>query len=332
MLGEHQIRHLFSATLCFLVWSVLFPGQVTAQQTVGLFKYEEEAESGYTLFRRNTTVYLIDNCGFVVHSWVGSYPSGGAVYLLENGDLLRVGKISSELSWAPQGGVIERQAWDGEILWQYFYATDSTHQHHDIEPLPNGNVLLLAWEWISADTALAWGRDPDSLSTAGMLFEGVVEIAPDGPANGTVVWEWHMNDHLIQDHDSSAKYFGAVSQHPGRINLNYNSYDGNWHPDWVHANAVSYHADRDEIAISARQFNEVWIIDHSTTTSESRGGMGGRHGKGGDLIYRWGNPQAFDQGSMQDRILYGQHDVRFTEDGDIMLFNNGADRPGPRCF
>ena len=71
-------------------------------------------------------------------------------------------------------------------------------------------------------------------------------------------------------------------------------------PDWMHINAVAYNADLDQIVLSSPNFCEIWIIDHSTTKDEAKGHTGGRRGKGGDILYRWGNPRAF--GSEQSSI------------------------------
>jgi hypothetical protein len=53
---------------------------------------------------------------------------------------------------------------------------------------------------------------------------------------------------------------------------------------------------------------------------------------GGDFLYRWGNPIAYDQGLNEDRLLFGQHDVQWIDIGlpgygNILLFNNGKNRP-----
>ncbi len=82
--------------------------------------------------------------------------------------------------------------------------------------------------------------------------------------------------------------------------------------------------------IGARNFCEVWVIDHTTTT-EARGHTGGRQGMGGDLLYRWGNPQAYRAGDSSDQRFYCQHDGRWIKPGlpgagHIMVFNNGAGR------
>jgi hypothetical protein len=100
--------------------------------------------------------------------------------------------------------------------------------------------------------------------------------------------------------------------------------------DWWQSNALSYNTERDQIIISNRNFDEFIIIDHSTSTLEASSHSGGNSDKGGDILYRWGNPQAYNQGTQDDQILYGQHDVQFIQAGlpnagKIMIFNNGND-------
>src|SRR5262249_31645110 len=79
------------------------------------------------------------------------------------------------------------------------------------------------------------------------------------------------------------------------------------HPDWTHVNAVDYNAELDQIMLSTPEFNEIWIIDHGTTTAEAAGHTGGRRGKGGDLLYRWGNPATYRAGGPKDKTLFFQH-------------------------
>src|SRR5262249_3692287 len=103
-------------------------------------------------------------------------------------------------------------------------------------------------------------------------------------------------------------------------------------PDWTHVNAVSYNAKYDQVMISVREFNEIWILDHSTTTEQAASHTGGRSGKGGDLLYRWGNPRAYRAGSTGDQRLFAQHDAHWIPDGlpgagHLLVFNNGGGRP-----
>jgi hypothetical protein len=102
-------------------------------------------------------------------------------------------------------------------------------------------------------------------------------------------------------------------------------------PDWMHVNAVAYNADLDQIALSSPNFHEIWIIDHSTTTEEAKGHTGGRWGKGGDLLYRWGNPRAYRNGTKLDQRLFFQHNVQWIAkglpgEGHLLVFNNGGGR------
>jgi hypothetical protein len=102
-------------------------------------------------------------------------------------------------------------------------------------------------------------------------------------------------------------------------------------PDWMHVNAVAYNAELDQIALSSPQFHEIWIIDHSTTTEQARGHTGGRWGKGGDILYRWGNPRAYRNGTSLDQRLFGQHNIQWiprglTGEGHLLVFNNGGRR------
>ena len=98
-------------------------------------------------------------------------------------------------------------------------------------------------------------------------------------------------------------------------------------------NSVSYNAELDQIVMSARWFNEVWIIDHSTTMAEAASHKGGKSGKGGDLLYRWGNPYAYWAGFPDEQQLFGQHDAQWVPKGypgagNLMVFNNGSSRDG----
>ncbi|NNC96252.1 MAG: T9SS type A sorting domain-containing protein [Chitinophagales bacterium] len=304
-------------------------------QTVGHFSNSQEAYNGYTLFSpaTHTTTHLIDNCGYEVNRWTSNFLPGMASYLLDNGSLLRACKVNSPVfAGGGIGGRLEIKNWDDNLLWSYNIADSSHHQHHDIEPLPNGNILLIAWESKTRAQAIAAGRDSATFESA-LWPEKVIELKPIFPDSATVVWKWNLWDHLIQDHDPSQANYGVVSQHPELIDINYSTSDPKFSEDWIHMNSVDYNEELDQILLSSRNFNEIWIIDHSTTTAEAATHSGGNSGMGGDILYRYGNPIAYKRGALGDQVFFSQHDPQwipkgYPDEDKIIIYNNGQGRPG----
>ncbi len=307
-----------------------------AQQTVGLFSNQIEAYNGYTLFTSNsyTNTYLINNCGELINEWQSDYLPVLNADLNEEGHLIRSIKVTTPNAQGQTGRGIEIRDWNNNLLWSYLYASDAGNLHHDIEPLPNGNILLLVADRRSLSEAIALGRD-DQFFNMNVIGDKIVEIQPIGTDSAIIVWEWSVWDHLVQNHDSTKPNFGSPIAHPERIDLNYSyDIDGNLidENDWTHANYIDYNSSLDQIVISLRNFNEFWVIDHSTTLLEAASSSGGNAGKGGDILYRWGNPHAYGIGDFTDRKLFGQHGVSWIESGapdqgKFILFNNGTGRP-----
>ncbi len=331
----------------------------------GLILCEGGVFDGYTLLSplRSTTTYLIDMRGTVVHKWKGDYVAGHAVYLLENGHLLKSARGPKDWGFhgGGLGGLIREFDWDGKLVWEFDYCDRGYCQHHDIEPLSNGNILILAWERKTAAEAIAAGRDPELLAGGELWPDHVIEVQPDDKRGGKIVWEWRVWDHLIQDFDKTKANYGVVEDHPELIDINFTRstrgtvqmppdelrrlrslgyIGGSSQPrpgagiaDWNHTNSVAYNAELDQIILSVLAFDEVWIIDHSTTTEQAAGHVGGKCGKGGDLLYRWGNPLAYRAGRAAEQQLFAQHDARWistesTGVGHILVLNNGRGRPG----
>ena len=296
-----------------------------AAKTVGLLLNEPEAFGGYTLFnkRGSRTIYLIDNQGRVVHRWELDDDVLFA-RLLENGNLLTFPRQSFD---EPGRHVTEVDR-NGNILWECTQGI----LHHDVLKMPNGNLLLLLRQHKTAEEAIAAGANPDFIDTDGLMAPHIVEVEPTGPANCEIVWEWSAWDHLIQDFDSSKANHGVVAEHPELIDLNFRLSEvlGRFPSDWIHSNGIDYNPELDQILLSPRHFSEVWIIDHSTTTAEAAGHGGGKGGKGGDLLYRWGNPRAWRAGTPDDQQLFWPHNPQWIAPGlpgagNILIFNNGAE-------
>jgi len=306
-------------------------------RTIGLMLNASGVSDGYVLFapKQHTSTYLINNEGRIVNQWTASkYPPGQSVYLLENGHLLRACMTKGSLSsGGGEGGRIEEYDWNDNLVWSMDYSTSTQMQHHDIRMMPNGNILMLVVEKKTYAEAVAAGFNPSKLSpdiqSKGMLPDAIVEIRPNRPSGGTVVWEWHVWDHLVQDYDPSKANYGTVAAHPELIDA---AGDGKVLPAfWNHMNSIDYNPDLDQIALSVRGNSEAWIIDHGTTTAEARGHTGGRRGKGGDLLYRWGNPLTYRAGTAADQRYFQQHDVEWVRPGypgagNLTCFNNGISR------
>lgn len=303
---------------------------ICAQNTVGTITSTNEMYDGYTLFTPNASnnTYLIDNCGRIVHQWSSNYNPGNSVYLLENGNLLRAARIpNTSITFGGVGGRVELFDWDNNLLWEYNYSSPLVAQHHDIFPLPNGNILMLAVTTMTQSEAIQEGRDPSLILNGKIYNEQILELQPVGTNQASIVWEWNIKDHLVQDFDATKNNFGVVSDHPELLDFNFlNSNNGN--ANWLHFNSIQYNEDLDQIIISSRLLDEVYIIDHSTTTSQSASHSGGIYGKGGDFLYRWGNPMAYDMGDETDRTLFSQHHPHWIPEGlvdagKIMVFVNG---------
>lgn len=303
-----------------------------SQNTVGTVSITEDAYDAYTLFTSHKNTYLINNCGEVLKTWTSNYLPGNAVYLLPNGNLLRAGRLNngSTINIGGDGGIIELFNWNGNKLWSYTYSSNNHRQHHDVYPLPNGNILVLAITVMSKSEAIEAGRNPNLLNDNELYNEQVIELEPIGTNQANIVWEWNIKDHFIQDLDNTKSNFGVISDNPQLLNINFLN-DNSARNNWLHINSMQYNAERDQIILSSRLLSEIWIIDHSTTTSEAASSSGGTYGKGGDLLYRWGNPEAYENGIPKDRMLFGQHTPYYIEPGlpnagKIMIFNNGFQR------
>ncbi len=320
------------------IFLLILISDLSAQdRTVGVLLNHPDASNGYTLFAplRSTSTWLIDMEGRIVNEWQSGYRPGNMAYLLENGSLLRAGALGGDPgefgTAGGAGGIIQEFDWEGNLLWEYRYANDSLRQHHDAIGLPSGNVLLVAWELVPADRAIALGRDPGTVPEGGLWVDHLVEVLPILPDSGRIVWEWHALDHLVQEHDAGQPGYGTIADQPERIDFNHAT-GRTPREDWLHINAVAYNPELDQVVVSVPMFNEIMVIDHSTTTEEAATGSGGAYGRGGDILYRWGNPAAYGAGGSDDQQLYFQHNAHWIPEGypgggNILIFNNGQGRP-----
>tara|TARA_B100000965_G_scaffold327534_1_gene290384 strand:+ start:5937 stop:7445 length:1509 start_codon:yes stop_codon:yes gene_type:complete len=292
----------------------------------------------------SATTYLEDINGQIYNSW--EHETGPAsmayLYLPENQfgyeSTLLYYPCKSEnptMSGGGIGGRVEIYNWAGELLWSYELSNEMYQHHHDIEVLSNGNFLILAYErkyfndWISA------GRISVDNSLNQMWSEAIFEISPNlETGEATIVWEWHLWDHLVQDRSPDfSSIYGEISSHPELMNINCNIVGNDGMPgldatgDWMHINAIDYNNELKQIVFSSRNMNEIYIIEHSTSSEIAASHNGGIYGKGGDFLYRWGNPSNYNFINAFNQILNTPHGVNwipkgYPGEGNLILYNN----------
>ena len=296
---------------------------------VGLLVNEPNSMGGYTLIagRFNNYVHLIDHLGRIAHSWQFERWLTHAK-LLHNGNLL-LELREEDATWLAEVDM------DGNTVWKYTHADGF---HHDFLKMPNGNVLILSTGAKTREEAIAAGANPDIVPPEGMEYDYLLEVRPTGSEGGDVVWKWAAWDYIVQDIDPTKENYGDPSEHPELIDINFlidapqiRPGNGKW--NWLHTNGISYNPALDQIILSPRHHSELWIIDHSASTEEAPTRAGGNAGKGGALLYRWGNPRAYGHGTAADQRLFWQHHTQWIApglpgDGNILVFNNGKDGGG----
>jgi hypothetical protein len=277
----------------------------------------------YTLYsvQNSNAAYLVDTNGTTYHTWTfTNSPTSYSTYLLEGGTLLRTVKYSGNvLTGGGMSGQIQKVDWNGNLLWSYTYSTSTYCLHHDICAMPNGNILMICYDVKTAAQATQAG----SSSAIVIWPDMILEVQPTGTTGGNIVWQWNSWDHLCQDYDNTkSNYVTNTDEHPELLNINYQT-----SKEWMHVNGVDYNADLDQIVFSSHALDEVYVIDHSTTTAEAASHAGGNSGKGGDILYRWGNPAAYGApGTANFNVVHDAHWVPAgcPRAGSLVGFNNNG--------
>lgn len=251
----------------------------------------------------------------VWHTWPNDVeaPEGAPAYLTEQGTLLVAG--TSDDVTMPQG--IPIGSWptlrlldaDGSLLWEHTDCDASRCLHHDIEPLPNGNVLVLAYYRVAADEALRYGLD----TVDGVWMDEVLELRPifgddaaslcsDQPWCTETVWRWTAADHVVTPAEPSE----PVSTSPELIDLR-TSDGGVDGIDPLHFNGIDYNPNLGQVALSSFSLSEIFIIDHTAS---------------GEIRYRWGRPSNYGVPGFD--VLGHQHDPVWLDDTTMSVMNNNS--------
>ena len=294
----------------------LFFGLSTLFSQNGIQLNTPEADNGYSLLTLLGRAVLLDNCGDIVHEW--NLENAFVHYhckLLPNGNLVYI-----------ENGFIVERNWEGDVANSIF--VNNVFCDYEIEVLPNGNYLVVGRRNITNQEAVVLGFDTSVQQPS--KIDVVVEV---NAATSQIAWEWDIRDHLIQDFNPVAENYGVVIDNPRKLDIGaLGTYDWTFEESFM-INGMDYNPELDQIILSIRKMSEFIIIDHSTTTVEAASSEGGDYGHGGDILYRWGNPQNYGQVTADDRILYYQHNPQWITEGEhagkISVFNNGLNRPVP---
>lgn len=328
-------------TLIALISLCSFEGHAQLQDPDNLiFLYMNGIASNQDLAK---DAYIINSDGDILHQWDNSNitsPETAPGYLTPDGLFLR--GIESPLAAGGdfsvgRWGTVQLVDYSGNVVWEYNSCTDNIECfHHDIELLPNGNILATAFHRYD-ETSAAQDFGWNVTGQGKLLIDVIYEIEPN-LSNGTsqIVWEWKWIDHVIQDGDPLLPNYGVIADNPEKIDLHFYDSGTPFLPILLgthsHINSIDYNPTRDEILISSGTHDEIYVIDHSTTTAEAASSSGGVSGKGGDILYRWGNPQVYDYGGGSPstysswRWTKTQHDARWLLDGsgNITIHNNNS--------
>ena len=310
-----------AALLSILPMAIVF-GQ---SNTVGTIAYNPDLYAeGFTLIYPHNQPHarLVDACGEIVHMWTNDSlrRPGNSAYLTPMGNLVwahRPANFQGDPIWAGGGGaVIEGRSWNNAIQWNYSLNDSTGRLHHDFALTNTGTILAIAWERIDSITAVEAGRNPDLLEDGELWSERIIELMPNEEGGADVIWEWRAWDHLIQDFDSTKANYGDPEFAPHRIDLNFGT-PSSAAPDWLHMNSIDYNPALDHILLSVPTFDELWMIDKGAPDE--------------GLIWRWGNPEAYDRGTSDDQQLHYQHAAHWLDApyhqgspdfGKIAVFNN----------
>jgi len=290
----NKIKFTFNLFFAFLISLT-----VNAQQWNGLTYYGNMSSSmGYLVDTNGTTIKTF--------TYTGSGNNGYSTHMMPGGDIWRsVSNTGNLLVGGGMTGRIQKWSYNNVLLWDYVYSSSTYCLHHDHCPLPNGNVLVISYDVKTATDATNAGCS----SAITIWAEKILELKPVGTNSAVVVWQWNVWDHLVQNVNSTAaNYQTSIVNNPQLLNINYLT-----QKDWMHMNGIDYNPILDQITVSSHNLNEWYVIDHSTTTAQAASHTGGNAGKGGDFLYRWGNPPAYQ--ATGTKILDVTHDAHWIPEG-----------------
>ncbi len=169
---------------------------------------------------------------------------------------------------------------------------------HELRYLPNGDYLVFA-------APITTGVDLTGLASFGpsenIVGCDIQEVDP----TGAVVWRWTATDHLDPVKDTTWPQTATV--------------DGQTVVEPFHCNSIDVSPDGD-LLVSARHLDSVFLVSKATGTILWKMGGATFTKEGAPYIAVTNDPEI---------SFYRQHDARFLPNGDISMFDDQTDKPGP---
>jgi Arylsulfotransferase (ASST) len=199
--------------------------------------------------------------------------------------------------WGDLNGPFSDAPWahvklDGTMLPSF--DTVGVHaDHHDIQELPNGNHLMIAYLPHRHTDLRPYGGPADAT-----VFDGQVqELTPDGQ----LVWSWSTRGHVKLGESSWRLRKRAIDM----------TFEGKPAVDLIHMNSVQYVGRN--LLFSGKDVNAVFLVRRSDGKILWK--LGGTH-RAESLSVK-GDPHASSP-------LDGQHDARMLPDGTLTVHDNGT--------
>ncbi|MFB6154835.1 MAG: aryl-sulfate sulfotransferase [Haloferacaceae archaeon] len=217
-------------------------------------------------------------------------------------------------------------AGNGTLRWQYDGRATGTAWFYDVDPLPDGNLLVtsikpgytLVYELDPETRQRRWSErfDIEDTHDVDMLDNGDLLVANMRQWNGNasrsddrvfvynrttdeVVWEWSFRKHFPNDTD------------------------GGMNPDWTHVNDVEA-VGNDTFLVSARNFDQVLLVNRTTKEIEWRLGRDDAYGTLNEqhnpdyLVSENGTPTILVADSENDRVVeYARRDGEWVQTWEV---------------
>ncbi len=206
----------------------------------------------------------------------------------------------------------------GSVNWTYDGPDDRRNWFYDVDPLPNGNLLVLnpvsettvVYEFDPDTQERVWTErfdspdihDIDRINGDELLVAGINYKIPSrdrvfvyNRTTGETTWSWSFRDHYPNDLDGSADS-----------------------EDWTHVNDVDQ-IRKGEFLVSVRNFDQVIAINRTTRNIDLRLGEDDDH----DIMYEQHNPQYLENENGTPTVL-----VADSENARVVEYERAGGPPG----